>query len=331
MGFLGAMVGLGKGVQDYATTMKDKAKQDWEAQQETVKHERTMNLRRLSETGLDRRQGLLLGAQAEQGALGREATAELTAAQQAHTRELQELRGEQAIEQVGATGAGKIKTARGLQDIEDEVSKKAWEETVNSQEYKELPEGLKRLTAVQFSISGDVDLAKLLAGMGSTGMGGTGSKLKSPSAKHWEFAMDKLMEWKPYEKLSPPAQLAMSAKIASQAANNQPIEFGGDVLNPDKYAKYAQKIADGKMTWGDVRNLDSDSINGIGLEYEKLHPSTKLSYKIQKPPKRVGVMRGRGDDVDLTGFESGAEGLSAGGIYSGIKGTFEGLRRQGAQ
>jgi hypothetical protein len=136
------------------------------------------------------------------------------------------------------------------------------------------------------------------------------------------------MEYPPYEKMEPPAQLAMAAKIATQIANGEEVEYGGKVLNPLDYAEVARELASGDREWADLISLNEESINGIGKEYEKIHPSTKLTgYKIKKPPKRVGVLKRDRGEVDLTGFESGAEGLSARGMYGKVKGAFEGLRQ----
>jgi hypothetical protein len=56
MGMLGAMAGLGKGMQDFSTLLNEKAKMDWQSQRDQVLWERQENLAKLQNTWANERQ-----------------------------------------------------------------------------------------------------------------------------------------------------------------------------------------------------------------------------------------------------------------------------------
>lgn len=134
MGMLGAMVGAGKGLQDFATLMNEKSKMDWMAQQEAVKHERALSLENLrmqnnmvvaekQNTWANERQGQQNTFAASENALNREATRENTmapysedalSAKERAARTEAKIRGDEEIRVLGAKNAAALSQAESV-------------------------------------------------------------------------------------------------------------------------------------------------------------------------------------------------------------------------
>ena len=164
MGMLGAMAGLGQGMQNFSQMLNEKAKMDWMEQKDAVLFERQKNLEQLRQTHAE---GLQKSNQEWQS--GRDtANQEFTANQQASNQEwqsgrdnkqiasqydLENLRNTNDLKKIGAQQAAQIANTKAVLELTDTFEKGKEKENIAQLEknplYIEAPDNFKALMRMQ--------------------------------------------------------------------------------------------------------------------------------------------------------------------------------------
>jgi hypothetical protein len=223
----------------------------------------------------------------------------------ADARQIKALEGQ--IDAIKVQTEGSIEAYSAKIQQEHEVANKSFSEFKKTAKWDSLPESMKALTELQFSVSGTADISKFLGTMSSSSSSslvGPDGKFHSPSASHFEKAMETLSEDESFDEQTPAARLTMAAKVATQIANGIPISYSGKAVRPDDYSQIARELSNGDREFGELRVLNKESIDGIMIEYEKIHPSAELSAATSSPARTAmpagGVLSNVASKQELT-------------------------------
>lgn len=199
MGMLGAMAGMGKGLQDFSTLMNEKSKMDWMAQQEAVKHERALSLETLRANREDTRAEKQRGFLREERIAGQEYLStenkikdlnEETRANRAEALAYEQLNRRDAqidkehaygLQRISVEKAAQLDTAKKLSEysMEQDITKrkKLLAETEGTEAFKSLPPEYQKLVRMQADPNTAPIATAIIAASSKTGVEFTGRDL----------------------------------------------------------------------------------------------------------------------------------------------------------